>query len=297
MKSYPFLPAFLLLTLPLLPATRADEPPTGPVFCRYVPERKDDFAWENDLVAFRVYGPALKGSVEHENSGVDCWFKRTKTPIIDKWYGGEGRGISYHQDHGEGYDGYHVGSSRGCGGTALWRDGKMVLSGVYTSQKILSQTPDEATFELTYDYPPDANGAVIHETKDITIKAHEHFFRSTSTFTRGGQPAEVDVAVGVTTHDDRADLLSSFDGWIMCWETIDGQGVGTGACMIRPRVTKIDQITAPSQPDESHILMLTRTGPDGKEEHLAGFAWAGAGEITTKTEWEKLLTSALASAR
>ena len=25
---------------------------------RFVPERRDDFAWENDRIAFRVYGPA-----------------------------------------------------------------------------------------------------------------------------------------------------------------------------------------------------------------------------------------------
>ena len=26
----------------------------------YVPERKDDFAWENDKIAFRAYGKALR---------------------------------------------------------------------------------------------------------------------------------------------------------------------------------------------------------------------------------------------
>ena len=28
-------------------------------FGRFVPERKDDFAWENDFAAYRMYGPAL----------------------------------------------------------------------------------------------------------------------------------------------------------------------------------------------------------------------------------------------
>ena len=31
---------------------------------RYYPERVDDVAWENDLVAFRTYGPALQKSGE-----------------------------------------------------------------------------------------------------------------------------------------------------------------------------------------------------------------------------------------
>ncbi|QBG48089.1 DUF4861 domain-containing protein [Verrucomicrobia bacterium S94] len=43
-------------------------------FCRYVPERADDFVWENDKAAFRMYGPTfLKGK---EDSGIDCWLKR-----------------------------------------------------------------------------------------------------------------------------------------------------------------------------------------------------------------------------
>src|SRR5450432_3529885 len=29
------------------------------VFARYIPERFDDFAWENDRIAHRIYGPTL----------------------------------------------------------------------------------------------------------------------------------------------------------------------------------------------------------------------------------------------
>ncbi|MBV5342917.1 DUF4861 family protein, partial [bacterium] len=36
---------------------------------RFVPERKDDFAWENDLAAYRMYGPALAN--EKPSNGVD----------------------------------------------------------------------------------------------------------------------------------------------------------------------------------------------------------------------------------
>jgi len=34
-------------------------------YCRYVAERKDDFAWENDNIAFRMYGKALEGTKEN----------------------------------------------------------------------------------------------------------------------------------------------------------------------------------------------------------------------------------------
>src|SRR5687767_4261811 len=63
---------------------------TKSTYCRAVPERADDFAWENDLAAFRVYGPALRS--KPENSGIDCWLKRVEYPIIDKWYARDAKG-------------------------------------------------------------------------------------------------------------------------------------------------------------------------------------------------------------
>ena len=66
-----------------------------------------------------------------EDSGFDAWLKRVDYPIINKWYKENTQGKSYHKDHGEGYDPYKVGSSRGCGGLALWIDGKMVSSNVF----------------------------------------------------------------------------------------------------------------------------------------------------------------------
>lgn len=59
-------------------------------FSRFVPERIDDYAWENDKVAFRTFGPkAQQLTEEHKpggtlTSGIDLWFKRVKYPIIDE---------------------------------------------------------------------------------------------------------------------------------------------------------------------------------------------------------------------
>ena len=93
-------------------------------YSRFVPERTDDYTWENDKVAFRVYGPtgqkeALEGVVGSTlSSGVDLWLKRTDRSVIDRWYAEHVKAPGYyHIDHGEGYDPYHVGDSRGTGGT------------------------------------------------------------------------------------------------------------------------------------------------------------------------------------
>jgi hypothetical protein len=162
-------------------------------FCRFVLERADDFAWENDKIAFRAYGPALKE--KGEDSGFDAWLKRVEYPIIDKWYKENQEGKSYHTDHGEGYDPYKVGSSRGCGGLALWVDGKMIASNVFTEWKIIKSEPAESVFVLRYEYQVGEDRYT--EDKQISIKRGDRLFKSTSTFKKNGQPAGNLPAVGM----------------------------------------------------------------------------------------------------
>ena len=95
-------------------------------YSRFVPSRIDDYTWENNRVAFRTYGPAAQELIENGqkggiiSSGIDCWLKRVDYPVIDNWYkASEEEGISYHEDHGEGLDNYHVGISRGAGGLSI----------------------------------------------------------------------------------------------------------------------------------------------------------------------------------
>ena len=47
---------------------------------RYYPERVDDVAWENDLTAFRAYGPALQETGERA-FGYDIW-----TILLSRWW-------------------------------------------------------------------------------------------------------------------------------------------------------------------------------------------------------------------
>ncbi|MFT4023221.1 MAG: DUF4861 family protein [Flavihumibacter sp.] len=47
-------------------------------YCRYVPERKDDFAWENDKIAFRAYGAALEALPAENAYGLDVWVKEPR---------------------------------------------------------------------------------------------------------------------------------------------------------------------------------------------------------------------------
>jgi hypothetical protein len=276
----------LLLLAPAFQALCAD----GATFARFVPERQDDFAWENELVAFRVYGPALRS--RPEDSGIDCWLKRVSYPIIDKWYAGNTKGVSYHKDHGEGNDPYHVGGSRGCGGTALWVDGAMVTSDTFTNWKILEQNPEKTVFELTYHYPATGGGAPLQEIKRITVVPGQRFFRSDSTFTRDGQPvAGLPVAIGVTMHDGKAAAtLSPENRWVSCWETIERSGLGTGV-ILAPGFPIETKELAVAEKDKSHALILTATDKRGQVTCYPGYGWEKAGTIVTPGAWASELTS------
>src|SRR5690606_34904446 len=105
-------------------------------FARYVPERFDDFAWENNVLAFRMYGKALEGRPD-DAQGMDVWSKRTEELIIDKWY----RDNDYHTDHGEGLYYYSVGQTLGAGDRMPYFDGEVHYTKHYREYDILDNGP------------------------------------------------------------------------------------------------------------------------------------------------------------
>ena len=54
---------------------------------RFVRERFDDFAWENDRIAHRTYGTALETWKEEPltSSAIDVWVKRVPSLVINGW--------------------------------------------------------------------------------------------------------------------------------------------------------------------------------------------------------------------
>jgi len=92
---------------------------------RFVRERFDDFAWENDRIAHRTYGKALitwKGE-PLTSSSIDIWSKRTARLVINDWYMVD----NYHADMGEGADDYSAGATRGCGGSGIWTNNQLYV--------------------------------------------------------------------------------------------------------------------------------------------------------------------------
>lgn len=259
-------------------------------FARLVPERLDDFAWENDKVAHRTYGPALaapapEGVVKEVlvTSGLDVWCKRVSYPIVDRWYN---KGHDhYHADEGEGMDMYQVGPSRGCGGTGVW-DGKTLHVGRnFKSARVIANGPIRAIFELTYDTWA-ANGVYVTEVKRFTVDAGHYLDRIDSTFTATGNAKELVVGVGLNKNPaDRgqepqiAVVRAEADGALLQWVSQKSNGeLGTAV------VVPSDSFSGYAE-DDRNLLLLAKATPGKAFTYFAGAGWSRAGDFANQQAW------------
>ena len=249
-------------------------PEAGPALCtaRHVPERLDDFAWENDRIAFRVYGPALwKKEADKCGSGVDVWVKKVRYPIIDKWY----KSGQYHEDSGEGADLYKVGTSRGCGGTGIWIDGKLYTSANWASQKVIKGKGSEIAFELTYA-PWEAGNLTVSEIKRISMAAGSNLFKVESTFTIEGAPTAT-VAVGIVRRGDAGEL-SHGDNWVSYAEPDHPRNGQTYCAAIVP-------INAMFKETKEHGLLLAEVESGKPFTYYAGAGWSKGLDFKNNEAW------------
>ena len=178
---------------------------------RLVPERKDDFAWENNVVAHRMYGPALEATGEISN-GIDVWVKKTEELLIDVWY----KTGDYHKDHGKGMDCYKVGRTLGAGAMAPYVDGQLVLANNFTKAQVLDNGPLRISFKL--DYAPFKVGdAELNESRIISLDANSHFNKIQEIYANA--PASMEVAAGIVSRPEPSDtLMNAAAGLLGYWE-------------------------------------------------------------------------------
>lgn len=258
------------------------------VHARFAPDRSDDFIWENDLIAFRAYGPALRAG--EENSGFDAMCKRVPYPVIDQWYLANRTKLphakqvkSYHEDYGEGADLYKVGDTRGCGGISLWIDGQPSNSDAFIAHRILQQDASQAVFELDYAHRL-PNGSTARETKRIRVLMGSRMFQVVSKFTVDGKAGAVDVAIGLKpqTGAGRAEFDAAA-GVMKLWEVVGGLGFGTAVVVPgHPEARMLRHSDARGQQQD---LVICRTDSSGRICWYAGYGWEGQGEILTSDAW------------
>jgi unsaturated rhamnogalacturonyl hydrolase len=213
------------------PTPKADD---FKAYGRFVRERHDDFAWENDRVAHRMYGPDLEIWKKEPltSSGIDVWVKRTKQLVVNDWYMTD----DYHRDNGDGADFYSVGKSRGCGGIAVFAGDKPSVSRNFVTSRVLAQGPLRVMFELAYAPFEAGANLKVAETKRITLDAGHNFNRIASTFRIDGAGApRLDVGVGIGKHansDLKTDKL-----WVRTWEKVKDDDSSLGCAVMLPAGT------------------------------------------------------------
>jgi hypothetical protein len=258
------------------------------VFGREAAERKDDFAWENELVAYRIYGPALEATGEI-TSGIDVWSKRIPNFVIETFYKRDAEGtrmhdpsLSYHIDNGQGLDSYEVGKSRGCGGTAVFRDGKLIVSKNYTKFHMLTSGPIRFAFEVTYA-PWDASGVTVTETKRITLDAGTHLNKIESTYTFEGTPT-LDLAAGIAVHPGASADFPVLGSIASVWDTPQIPSAGRIATGL---VTDPRQHAKTLDADGHALMVFTRHSGESFT-YLAGSGWSKA-DTPTAQAWNDYL--------
>ncbi len=261
----------------LLAGDRRPSQPKPRAFARHVPERLDDVAWENDRIAFRVFGPALEDH-QKTGSGIDIWAKSTRSLVIDRWYAS----TSYHKDNGEGLDFYSVGEGRGCGGLGVWNGKSLDVSRVWASHKILESGPDRAAIELTY--APWASGdRKVWETRRVTLEAGSNLNRFVSTID-SDKSAELIVGIGISRRDGDAAIIDKAHGLLTCREPKPGPN-GTIACAVLVDPTSVvDFVETPGD-----RLVLVKAKPGKPFVYYAGAGWSKSGDFPTTESWEHYL--------
>ncbi|HTR80996.1 MAG TPA: DUF4861 domain-containing protein [Bacteroidota bacterium] len=258
-------------------------PPTSLVDARYV-EPREDVAWENDRIAYRMYGPALAAEVDN---GIDVWTKRVRYLIVKKWYEGEEQTpkIIYHIDHGEGADFFDVGRSLGCGGSGIWHNNRVYQAGVFSSYKIVSTGPIRACFELYYN-KWNIDGASLKETKRITLDAGQNLNRISVTFSGGANDRTIDLACGLVKRPNTKPYTNTENGWMSLWgqtnDSLPNGDLGTGVVFQPNKLIRTTE-------DSSQYLMLAKTKIGSSFNYAAGAGWTRSGDFTSVDDWNGYL--------
>jgi hypothetical protein len=241
---------------------------------RFVPERKEDFAWENDKIAFRMYGKELENTPKEMAYGMDVWVKSTQRMVINERYK-RGR---YHENLGDGMDYYHVGLTLGAGNIAPYLNDSIYYSRNYVRWKILDNGPLRTTFQLEYD-TWDVAGKQVKATKTISLDAGSQLNKVQAFYTYSDTSA-LPIAVGIIKRKDPGTLLLDEKQGVMgYWEPEMGDyGITGVGCVF---------LSTPINMKVTNQQLLTTSVAEKNKPFIyyTGAAWNKAGIYSSADQW------------
>ena len=292
---------FYILDSTALPAV---PPPIVKTFARYIPERYDDFAWESDRIAHRIYGQALIKAEGTISSGPDVWIKKNRELTVDVMYATK----HYHEDNGEFMDDYKVGKSRGCGGLGVWDGKKLYTSSNYRGWKLITTGPIRSEFELTYDAWDAGKGRKVSEVKRFSIDAGSWLTKVSSTISSEDQ-TPLTIGVGLAERacpTNREEFIANdlTEGWMTCWQPEDKPKGTTAVAILLPKNSvkeftndnpampdsvkhaNVPQPTHEGYPAIRNQLAITQAEVGKPLEYYFGACWDRSGDFTNHEQWE-----------
>ncbi len=270
---------------------------------RTYPQRNDDFAWENDIVAFRAYGPQTRKNGE-KSFGYDIFLKYPgKGLVLEELYAVQTdpanwakvdslrkidpaaakefeNSFTYHIDHGKGMDCYAVGATLGCGATALMKDGHLVMPWTYETVEIIADTPDSLVFRL--DFPPAVAGQdTVTEHRKIRLDKGSHLNYCEVYY--DGIPSERKIAAGFPLRDNPARFSSSRDGIVAVADPTQGPNNGKAlvGLLVPGGVEDVAEI-------DGHLVAVSTVAPGKPFRYYWGYAWDRT-DITSLEDWVEYL--------
>lgn len=276
-------------------APKAQEPR---VMARFVPERADDFVFENNLIAGRFYGKALEGNPT--SPGIDIWVKLPGALVANDWYRNAVEGDDpnyYHHDHG-GKDCYKVAVSLGGGASAPYLAEQICYPATnFRSSEVLFSSPDSVVFVLHYPEWEAAEGVRVALDKQVTVTADSYFVRVDDCYTFSGVDS-LPVVAGMKLHgnavfahdgDDAAESSLLQEDRVAIWEKASDTSVEPEDGMIGVAVVMPGAETAVLRPDLDHLLLVKSVQSGEPLTYWFGSCWS-KGDIKTPQDWFQLVT-------
>lgn len=288
-RTVPFLAAIVLM------ASCAGAPEQeAKVMARFVPERFDDFIFENNLIAGRIYGEALESCGEGQltSPGVDVWVKTPGALVANQRYKDElENGKTYHKDWGNGKDCYKVGRTLGAGASAAIIGNRLIYPATnYRSWKIIEEGPEKIVFSLSYP-EWEAGGEKISLVKKITVSADTYFTKVEDIYTFSGEFGDsLEVAAGIFRHPEQETIEEERfrTGSYAIWEHASDQSVEPEDGMLGIAVIVPGATGSRYSSGDDHGLVC-RTVKSGEPfTYYFGSCWS-KGNIKTADAWFKEL--------
>lgn len=289
---------------------------------KYYPERADDVAWENDLVAFRAYGPALQATGERA-FGYDVWTKyNTTEPVVEARYAGElnpetkakieelkkadpeaakklYQSVSYHVDHGNGLDCYKVGPTLGGGTAALMAGDTIIYPYCYKTQEILDNGPLRFTVKFEYNPLTVKGDSNVVETRVLSLDAGSHLNKTVVAYTNLREA--MSVATGIVLHEPNGAVVAdAAAGYITYVDPTDNVNNNNGKIFVGAafpaQVKEAKSVLFPEQEKkdlrggaDGHVLAISDYEPGSEYTYYWGSAWDKA-DIKDAAAWNKYMS-------